>query len=191
MRRKRTAKEQEAHEVRGKGWSVLSSHQRTPNHVPRYVAAVVWPGGKRKSCGARDTKEEAAVLAVAAARQYGTLNWKQTVKWFQIMGYKLDGSDTLTYTYTRGREKGWYVRKDVTEAGTVRYVAMIGFADSCRKRQHEHNLRFVCSRMSRRMAAEHAIKAAKGTDRYDEAATVLWLQRNNMNDLIPVAKEVA
>jgi hypothetical protein len=171
-RRKRTPKELEAQLIYGKGWSVGEISHNTQNHAYPYVALVIF-GRKLKCVGARKSKDEAARLAVCAARHYGTLDWSKTVRWFKVMGYELDSADTFEFSIPK-RAKGWFVLK--------REHAYIAYTGT------RNNLKTVCSRKSRYVAVQHAINAAKSMPNYDEAATILWLQRNRMDDLIEMAR---
>ena len=177
----------EAKLIYGKGWSISEAPRTTPNSAQRYNAIALLPGRKRIALGARDTREEAALLAVRGARHYGTLDWIKTVRWFKLFDYQLASEDTFGFEPTP-RGKGWYVRQYITRAKNKIFIAAVGHeyhVDGKRK----HQMVTVCSRKSRRLAVEHAIRAAKNTEHYNEAATILWLERNMMCDLIELAQK--
>ena len=176
----------EAKLIYGKGWSISEAPRTTPNSAQRYNAIALLPGRKRIALGARDTREEAALLAVRGARHYGTLDWIKTVRWFKLFDYQLASEDTFGFEPTP-RGKGWYVRQYITRAKNKIFIAAVGHeyhVDGKRK----HKMVAVCSRKSRRLAVEHAIRAAKDTEHYNEAATILWLERNGMDDLTKLAR---
>lgn len=177
-RRTHTPVEREAFKIIGKGWSVgHNSKNRSPGSERRYAALVKHRDGRLQTVGCRDTKADAALLAVKAARHYGTLDWAKTVRWFKTMDIELASEDTFGFEYAP-KGKGWYVRKS-----TNTWIAYTGYSTRSEGKS-KHHLVTVCCRKSRKVAVEHAIKAAKGTEHYNEAATVLWLERNGMLDLI-------
>jgi hypothetical protein len=177
---KRKQHEQEAHDIFGKGWSLGKGSAK--NLAYPYVAIAIASDGTRYHCGCRATREEAALLAVQGARYYGTLDWVKTVRWFKLMDYQLDGNETFEFA-PKVSGRGWYVRESTSKAGTTMYIAYTGYYA-----KKKHHLKTVCSRKSRKMAVEHAIKAAQSQGYYDEGATVLWLERNNMPELIALAQ---
>lgn len=187
-RRTHTPVEREAFKILGKGWSVgHNSKNHSPGAERRYAAMVKHPDGRVQTVGCRNTRAEAALLAVQAARHYGTLDWPKTVRWFKTMDLPLAGEDTFGYEYAP-KGKGWYVRRCTTKAGTVMWIGYTGYCTRT-EGKHKHHLVTVCSRISRRAAVWHAVKAARGTEHYNEAATVLWLERNGMADMVTMAKQ--
>jgi hypothetical protein len=186
QRRKHTPTEREAFVIIGKGWSVGHNSTRSKVASRRYSAIVRHFDGRKQTVGCRDTKHGAAILAVQAARHYGTLDWSKTVRWFKTMDMELASEQTFGYGYAP-KGKGWYVRKATTKIGTVMWIAYTGYSER-KDGKSRHHLVTVTSRLNRKVAVEYAIKAALGTEHYNEAATVLWLERNGMDDLIPTAQ---
>lgn len=162
----------------GKGWSVGCVRKKNPNFPYNAIAI---KDGVPISAGCRATYEEAAKAAVGAAYHYGSLNVTQSAKFFAKMGWVFNTNDLVTFapnTY----DKGWYVRRQ-----DDRWISYTGYhtrVDGKRK----FILKTVCARMSKALAVEKAIEAAKLTDIYNEDKTVLWLKRNGLEELIKKAR---
>ncbi len=166
----------------GRGWSIGYIPAKNPTYP--YNALVV-KDGVPISAGCRATLKEAALTAVGAAYHYCTLDISRSQRWFTRNG--LGGfttKDLITYA-PNTFHKGWYVRRQ-----GERYIGYTGHHTRINGKR-KYKLTFVCTRMSKRIAIEKTIEAAKQTDRYDADRSVLWLTRNGYADLIPVAKEVA
>jgi hypothetical protein len=170
-----TPQEREARHIIGKGWSVCDNLKHKSRQYAPFAAVVVYPDRSKKFVGIGQTREEAARLAVSAAHDEHTLDWKKSVAWFRVFGWELSYDDAFS-VYTRvSRKKGWQVKRN--NGG---YTAHVGFDDK--------NLKYIGIKPTKKYAISLALNTAKTMNYYNESATIIWLQRHGFEDLIPLAK---
>jgi len=124
----------------------------------------------------------AVTLAISTAHTRGVLNWKATVAWARKERIKISYDDV----FEKGRvstRKGFYVRRSGTSTKGKRYEGIIG--------ESAKTARLVASGLSKREVVRTVLPIAKRKPFYDEFSTIEWLKRNNLQDLIMLARIAA
>lgn len=174
MRRKKTLEELHPCRIHGKGWTVCRLAKGT------YQAYVI--RNKKNEFVATLLDEKTAVeYAVSAALKEGTLDWKKSLLWAQKKGIPLSYNSISRQTPVGS--KGWYVESSNTAKGRAkcRYFAIF-FGRKCEESVYQ------AMRVSRRAAIMYALNRKSSNPFYNEAATLHYLHRMDMEDLVPMAR---
>lgn len=165
--------------VPGRGWSIGLTRGK-------YQASIVYKDGKKKFIAYANDMETALEYAVSAAAKYATLSWASTLKWGRLNGYPITyktASRPLPPADADSR-KGWFVESSCWSK--LRGVE--------RKRSYSVSYgrsvidaTYQATRASKRTAIIYALNRRYEIPDYNEAATIHYLHRIGMDDLMPLA----
>jgi len=171
----------ELRKIKGKGWNLKA--RRYKGTFEGYEVHV-YKYRKHRDVGSyvgmKPTYMEAIHLAVSEAHKRGTLDWAKTVRWCKWQDIELT-YDAIRYDARQEcKGRGWYIFKSKRRIGHA-YEVYVGL--------HSHSSSYVACTGSKRKAIQIGITASQEKGCYGEEKTILWLERNDMSDLIPTARQ--
>lgn len=172
-----TTKKPGIRELYNKGWAIKTHHSKNRNSG--YVAmALDKKTNKYEYVALKRTQVDAVKAAISEAFKRKTLNWDVTKRWLYENKIGISFDDVLDVDWQNYRcGKGWFI---------VKKRRKYCYSYACRIGARYDDVKSVGSKSSLKIAAKHAITAAKNEPYYNQAATIYWLQQNDLLELIEI-----